>query len=236
MFVCGCACSRDRRCRHNGGGEQPAGDTCAWRHISLRAGSGSHRLPALQRHRHHKHHVHRGQLHLGNLSHRLHYWVSIVCVYLWSVGSISCVSISGLWGQYRVCLSLVCGVNIVCVYLWSVGSISCVSSSGLWGHYRVCLVLVYGVSIVCVYLWSVGSVLCVSSTTPGLWGQYCVCLPYPLVCGVSIVCVCLIPWLVGSVSCVTDSFSDLFGQDCECWLPGCLSQPIVCISARFVSR
>ena len=118
------------------------------------------------------------------------------------------------------------------------GSVSCVSSSGLWGQYRVCLSLVCGVSIVCVCLipWFVGSVLYVSALSLGLWGQYCVYLRIPLVCGVSIVYVCLIPWLVGSVSCVTDSFSDLFGQDCVCWLPGCLSQPIVCISARFVSR
>ena len=39
----------------------------------------------------------------------------VICLIVCIIGSVSCVSISGLWGQYRVCLSLVCGVSIVCV-------------------------------------------------------------------------------------------------------------------------
>ena len=111
-----------------------------------------------------------------------------------------------------ICL-IVCIIGSVsCVSIWSVGSISCVSSSGLWGQYRVCLVLVYGVSIVCVYLWFVGSVLCVSALSPGLWGQYCMCPPYPLVCGVSIVCICVFPWFVGSVLCMSALSPGWWGQ------------------------
>ena len=48
--------------------------------------------------------------------------VNIVCVCLWFVASLLCVSVSGLWRYYSVCLSLVCGVITVCVCLWFVGS------------------------------------------------------------------------------------------------------------------
>ena len=56
-----------------------------------------------------------------------------MCVCLWFVASLLCVSVSGLWGHYCVYLSLVCGVITVCVCLWFVGSLLCVSVSGLWG-------------------------------------------------------------------------------------------------------
>ena len=39
----------------------------------------------------------------------------VICLIVCIIGSVSCVSISGLWGQYRVCLALVCRISIVCV-------------------------------------------------------------------------------------------------------------------------